>query len=44
MAAPLINIHLELSSRMLEPTGGRRNRVFAYQQYLSVLSEGTETI
>jgi Fic family protein len=25
-----------------EVTGGRRNRVFAYQRYLEILNEGTE--
>jgi hypothetical protein len=24
------------------PTGQQRNRVFAYQQYLNILNEGTE--
>ncbi len=27
-----------------ELTGGRRNRVFAYQQYLAILAEGTEPL
>ncbi|NTU50509.1 MAG: Fic family protein, partial [Desulfobulbaceae bacterium] len=27
-----------------ELTGGKRNRIFAYQQYLSILSEGTEAL
>ncbi len=27
-----------------EITGQRRNRVFAYQEYLAVLSEGTEPL
>jgi len=25
-----------------EPTGKRRNRVYAYDRYLAILSEGTE--
>lgn len=27
-----------------ELTGGRRNRVFAYDQYLALLNEGTEPL
>jgi hypothetical protein len=27
-----------------ELTGGRRNRVFAYDRYLAILNEGTEPL
>jgi len=27
-----------------EVTGRQRNRIFAYQQYLAILNEGTEAI
>jgi hypothetical protein len=27
-----------------EPTGGRRNRLFAYDRYLAILNEGTEPL
>ena len=35
---------LEKIGIVQEITGRRRNRVFAYQQYLSILSEGTEPL
>ena len=34
---------LETLGIVREITGQQRNRVFAYQQYLSLLNEGTET-
>lgn len=34
---------LETLGIVCEITGQQRNRVFAYQQYLSTLNEGTET-
>lgn len=34
--------HLETLGIVREITGQQRNRVFAYQQYLSILNEGTE--
>jgi hypothetical protein len=33
---------LETLDIVREITGQQRNRVFAYQQYLSILNEGTE--
>jgi Fic family protein len=35
---------LEQSGVVRELTGGRRNRIFAYDRYLSILSEGTEPL
>ena len=36
--------HLVASGIAKEVTGGRRNRVFSYDRYLAILSEGTEPI
>jgi Fic family protein len=47
LSFPAVNKAMEALSELgivRELTGGRRNRVFAYQQYLAVLSEGTEPI
>lgn len=47
LSFPAVNKAMEALAKLSivrELTGGRRNRVFAYQQYLSVLSEGTEPV
>jgi len=47
LSFPAVNKAMEALVKLSivrELTGGRRNRVFAYQQYLSVLSEGTEPL
>jgi hypothetical protein len=38
-----INALLNLGT-VLELTGQRRNRIFAYDRYLSILNEGTEPL
>jgi Fic family protein len=46
LSFPAINkamVALDRLGMVHELTGGRRNRVFTYQQYLAILSEGTES-
>jgi hypothetical protein len=46
LSFPAAGAALELMGELdivSERTGGRRNRIFAYDQYLAILSEGTES-
>jgi Fic family protein len=47
ISSPAVNKGLEVltgAGIVSEITGRRRNRVFAYREYLRILSEGTEPI
>jgi len=35
---------MEAAGILREITGQRRNRIFAYEHYLTILSEGTESL